>query len=71
LLKLSESRKDNYADPYTVVIPWKSESILVYVVKNTLPQRELLNWLVVAESVFLFMFETRLIIPFKLSPKSL
>jgi hypothetical protein len=48
-VKLSESRKDNCADPYTVVFPWKSESILVNVVIKSLPQRGYLNWLVVAK----------------------
>jgi hypothetical protein len=33
-VKLTKCRKDKYADPYTVYFPGKSESILVYVVKN-------------------------------------
>ena len=51
--------------------PGKSESILVYVMKRTMPQRGHLIWLVLAKRFFLFRFGTLLIIQGKFFPKTL
>jgi len=51
--------------------PGKSESILVNVVMESMPLRGYVILLSMAKGIFLFVFETRLIIPFKFYPKSL